>query len=214
VLLDLAEDVAGHGEHELGRERSTLAAALALGRRYLFDEDHGVQVGRLAVSLFEQLRPLHGLGENDRRLLLVAGILHDIGMFISYKKHHKHSFYLIVNSEIAGFTPREMLLTANIARYHRKNSPTPDHEAFQQLTAEERERVLKLSALLRVADALDREHRQAVDDVRVELRAGAVLLRAEGTGDLVLESWAVERKSDLFERQFGRKVRLTTGAAA
>jgi exopolyphosphatase/guanosine-5'-triphosphate,3'-diphosphate pyrophosphatase len=208
VLLDLAEDTATHRAHEDEQDRHALAAAIALGRRYAFDEEHGVQVSRLAVSLFEQLRELHGLDDTDRRILLTAAVLHDIGAFVSYKKHHKHSLYLILNSEISGFTPREMLMIANIARYHRKGPPSSDHEHYEMLSPREQERVSRLSALLRIADALDREHRQRVDDVVARVEDGKLHLAAEGTGDLLLERWALEKKADLFERLFDLEVRM------
>lgn len=212
VLLDLAESVVTHGFHEDERDRATLASAVALGQRYLFDEPHGIHVSRLAVSLFDQLRAVHSLDHADRRILLTAALLHDVGLFVSHKKHHKHSLYLLQYAEIGGFTPREMLMIANVARYHRKGGPAPDHEQFARLTADEQERVARLSALLRIADALDREHRQLVGSVRAEIQGDCLVLRVSGSGDLLLERWALEKKADLFQTLFGLSVAMAEAA--
>jgi exopolyphosphatase/guanosine-5'-triphosphate,3'-diphosphate pyrophosphatase len=211
LLLDLVEDAATHRDHVARQDRQTRAGALALGRRYRFDEAHAEQVASLALSLFDQLRPLHGLGETDRRLLTAAALLHDIGSHVSYRKHHKHSLYLIAQSELPGFSAEQMLLTANIARYHRKAEPGPTHPDFADLPRGDQRRVRKLAALLRVADALDREHLQAVRGIRARGAGRTVRLRVDGTGDRVLERWALRRKAGLFERTYGRELILTTG---
>ena len=213
VLLDLVDDLTTHGEHETRREQQAYASALTLGRRYQFDEPHAVQVTRLAVSLFEQLEDVHGLGEADHRILTAAALLHDIGSFVSYKKHHKHSLYLISNSELPGFSPEEILLTANVARYHRKSHPMPHHEGFTRLGEEEQDRVRGMAALLRIADALDREHIQGVESVQASARKGKLRLTLSGTGDLLLEQWALEQKADLFEKLYALKVEVQREAA-
>lgn len=198
-----AECSASHADRQVWR------GAVALGRRYLFDEPHGTHVAYLALSLFDQLQPLHGLESDERRILMAAGITHDIGMHISYKKHHKHSFSLISESELPDFTQRQMLLAAHVARYHRKAEPAETHETFASLDPAGRRIVEVLAAMLRVADALDREHRQNVTGVRVAVREGAVRLALEEEGDLLLERWALRRKASLFEKVFGRELILT-----
>jgi exopolyphosphatase/guanosine-5'-triphosphate,3'-diphosphate pyrophosphatase len=209
VLLDLAEDVASHQAHEDRKDRQAVAGAMAIGRRYMFDEAHALQVVRLAGSLFDQLGKVHGLGPDERRMLLAAGVLHDIGTFVGYKKHHKHSLYLIANSEVPEFTPREIDIIANVARYHRKGVPAEHHVTFTALPEEDRQRVVKLASLLRIADALDREHLQAVRAVTARVTRGKKLkLEVEADGDLLLERWALRRKSDLFTSTFGLEVDL------
>lgn len=209
VLLDLAtETLPGGGEVRLGRQ--AFEGALSLGRKYSFDEAHGRQVARMAVSLFDQLHDLHGLGPDSRRILRVAALLHDIGSFVNNSGHHKHSFYLIAQSGLVGFSPEEIQVVANVARYHRKGGPKPEHDAFQALSKGGRQRTLKLAALLRVADALDREHLQRVREVEVCRQGGSVLLRVTGSGDLLLEAWSLRRKSDLFEKVYTQKLTLET----
>jgi exopolyphosphatase/guanosine-5'-triphosphate,3'-diphosphate pyrophosphatase len=210
VVLDLLEQRAWSGRRQDTHERATLNAALALGRRFHFDEAHGRHVAGIAASLFEQLRSLHGLGRDDRKLLQTAALLHDVGTFIGLKRHHKHSLYIISQSELAGLTQNETLMVANIARYHRKNVPSSHHISFTELSDADRERVVKLSALLRLADALDREHLQRVESVSVELTEKSVELAVRGSGDLLLERWALQKKAQLFEKKFGRSIRLET----
>lgn len=208
VVLDLLDEVAHNGPHAARHDRTVFMGALALGRRYRFDEAHARQVTRLALAIFDQLARLHGLGDADRRVLMAAAMLHDIGTFISFRRHHMHSLYIIAQSELPGFTTREILMVANVARYHRRGGPSPSHEAFAQLDADHQVRVRRLASLLRLADALDREHVQKVAAVSAVVRSDGVELAVEADGDLVLERWAFRRKADLFRATFRSVARL------
>ena len=208
ILLDLVDDYARHEPHVERQEQVVLAGAIALGRRYRIDTAHGRHVARLAISLFTQLRDVHRLDDDDRRILIAAAVLHDIGLFIGYRRHHKHSFYIISQSELPGLKPREILMTANLARYHRKGDPAPHHDSFNALSDKEKNRVVRLACLLRIADALDREHQQSVRDVRVQVGDGSATLEPHGSGDQLLERWAVQKKAALFESTFGLKLRF------
>jgi exopolyphosphatase/guanosine-5'-triphosphate,3'-diphosphate pyrophosphatase len=206
LLLDLVEDLVSHSSHELRQEQQLRKAAVSLGRRFMFDEAHGLHVSALALSLFEQLQDLHRLDRANRRLLLAAAILHDIGGFISKKGHHKHSLYLISRSELPGLSPTEMLMVANIARYHRKNIPRSTHPEFTRLSEPNRERTTRLAAILRIADALDRTHRQSVEEVGVTAVPGEVTLTLNCKGDCLLERWALSQKKSLFEKVFAAAI--------
>lgn len=208
VVLDLLEQHARGGRRRTTQERAILSGALALGRRFHFEEAHGRHVAMLAGSLFDQLAHVHELTDEDRRLLFAAALLHDIGTFISVKRHHKHSLYIISESELPGLTQNEILMIANIARYHRKTAPSSHHVLFTRLTERDRDRVTKLSALLRLADALDREHLQRVEAVTAELEDQSLQLMVTGQGDLLLERWALQKKRQLFEKVFGISVEL------
>ncbi len=210
IILDLLERHIGGAKQRTTQDRAVYAGALALGRRFQFDEAHARHVAHLASALFDQTRPVHGLKRPDRRLLIAAALLHDVGTFIGYKRHHKHSLYIIAESELPGLTAAEMLMVANIARYHRKNTPAEHHEYFTRLDEKNRERVVKLSAILRLADALDREHLQRVEKVHADVVPDALKLTATGRGDLLLERWAVQRKAQFFEKTFNVKVHLET----
>lgn len=208
VLLDLVAEVssgAGVGR----RERIVHDGALTLGRRYLFDEDHGRHVAFLAVSLFDQLADLHGLEPRDRRILLAGALLHDIGQHISYAKHHKHSLYLIRHSEIPGIAPDELPLVALVARYHRRAEPRDHHYVYRDMGRADQRRIEKLAALLRIADSLDREHLQRVHGVEARPHEDRLELRLERSGSLILEQWALRKKGKLFARIFGLEPYVT-----
>jgi len=210
ILMDLVEDLVGPSVHASRLETEAFRGAVALGRRFHFDEAHGRHVARLALSLFDQLQELHGLDDAERRILLGAAVLHDVGLFISYRKHHKHSLYLIDNSELPTYSRDEISLVALVARYHRRAEPKKKHYIYQDLSDSARRRVRRLAALLRVADALDREHLQRVTEVRAREMDGEILLEVEGRGELLLERWALRKKSRMFARVFGTPVRMTT----
>ncbi len=209
VLLDLVQDLASDEGHERRQEAELVQAAISLGRRFMFDEAHGVHVGRLSMRLFELLEPLHGLSSRDRQLLHAAAILHDIGTFVSAKKHHKHSLYLIYRSELPGLSPSENLIVGNIARYHRRSHPLPHHQEYMRLSPKERVRVDQLAAILRLSDALDRQHLQLVDDLEIDVRGLDLHLTLKGKGDLLLERWALSQKKRLFEETFGYRVSVS-----
>lgn len=212
LVLDMLEQQTGGGRRRSTQDRAITAGALALGKRFHFDEPHARHVARLCASLFDQLRKTHGLDREDRRLLLAAALLHDIGTFIALKRHHKHSLYIISASELPGLTQNEIDMVANIARYHRKSGPSSHHEAFMRLGDKDRDRVTRLSALLRLADALDREHMQRVESVSADIDGDTLHLAIDGRGDLLLERWALQKKAQLFEKTFDLKVEMDYAA--
>lgn len=208
VLLDIVDELTQEGGHEARAERLVAAGARAVGRHYFFDEVHADHVTDLALSLFDQLSGLHGMGTPERRVFMAAAMLHDIGTYISNKKHHKHTQYLVENSELPGLAPREIALAATIARYHRRGDPSPAHQPFGRMPAADQQRATRLGAILRLAEAMDREHRQRVRGVRATLSGSTLHLRLVGAGDLLLERWSLRRKAQLFAKTFGVKVRL------
>ncbi|CAN5768387.1 Ppx/GppA phosphatase family protein [soil metagenome] len=213
LLLDAMLSVAQHRDHLDRQQREVVTGAIALGRRYLFDEAHAHQVTRLALSLFDQLHERMELSDGDRLILLAAAMLHDVGQYISYRRHHKHSYYLIANASLPDINPHDTLLVALVARYHRRAEPGPDHEGFAELDDDEQTRVTKLAALLRIADALDRQHRQHVQEVRAKLSRSTLRLDVSTNGDLMLEEWAIEKKAQLITRVLDVEldIRIRTG---
>ncbi len=208
VIYDLVSSLTRTRDHETRREREILDSAAAIGRRYLFDETHARHVTSLATSLFDQLKPVHGLADDDRKILVAAAMLCNIGQFVSYKGHHKHSLYLISHSELPSFSQNEMALVANVARYHRKAHPQPHHHAFTELVQKDQQRVRKLASILRIADSLDREHTQRVTGVKVKITDDEVSLWLDGTAGLLLEGWTLKKKANLFSEVFGRTISL------
>lgn len=207
ILYDLACDLVPEAA-DVRHDRQVEEAATMLGRKYLFDEAHGRHVAKLAVSLFDQTRSLHGLDRQSRRILMAASILHEIGSFVSRSGHHRHSMYLISASGLLGFSPEEIDVVANVARYHRKSPPKPEHEAFQKLSKSNRQRTLKLAALLRVADALDRDHAQRVVSLHAREDKSTLKLLVQSKGGLLLEAWSLKERSDLFRMVFDKKVTM------
>lgn len=207
LLVDLAS--VHFVPHDFGAEAAAvLDACLRLGRRYHFDEQHGTLVARLAVRLFDDLAGRHRMGPRDRILLQAASTLHDVGDFVRYEGHHKHSYYVIAHSEIMGITPQERELVANVARYHRRSPPSVDHENFRALSRDDRAKVKALSAILRVADALDREHQGKVSDVSGRIEGSTLVLEAKVSGDHPLGEWTVVAKSGMLRDAMGLDVRL------
>jgi exopolyphosphatase/guanosine-5'-triphosphate,3'-diphosphate pyrophosphatase len=174
-----------------------------IGEKYHHDAPHAYHVSHLALSLFFQLQELHKLPEKYAGILHGAALLHDIGLFISYPKHHKHSYYLIKSSGPNAYSKVDLDLVANISRYHRKAHPSPKHLPFSQLSPVNQEIVRKLSALLRVADGMDRRHESRVKDVSCVLpRSKTLTLKLSGTGDLKVEVEGAKKKSKLLNEVF------------
>jgi exopolyphosphatase/guanosine-5'-triphosphate,3'-diphosphate pyrophosphatase len=185
-----------------------VASAVNLGKRFHFDENHASYVSKAAIQLFDQLQDELGLDRHSRLLLEIAALLHDIGIAIRSHDHHLHSQYIITHSEVFGLTRENMYLISQIARYHRGRMPGAGDTAFFSLPRTDRTAVLKLSSLLRIADALDRGHLQLVRDFSVELKGETFFLKPQGAHDITLERLALSEKADFFEAVFGYKVIL------
>jgi exopolyphosphatase/guanosine-5'-triphosphate,3'-diphosphate pyrophosphatase len=178
---------------------------ISLARRCEYSETHSHHVAALALRLFDATVPLHNLGDAEREHLEYAALLHDVGYHINSRQHHKHTYYLITNSDLHGFTADEIDTIANVARYHRRALPHNKHAAWKQLPSPQRKTVEKLSALLRIADGLDRSHFSVVRSFRVKT-GKKVTLYLNTTSDSELEIWAARGRADLFERVFHRPV--------
>ena len=189
-------------------EHVAMRATIQLGRRYHFDETHATQVDRLAVQLFDLLVQVHKLGPEDRVLLRVAALAHDIGDFIDYASHHKHTQYILEHSDVMGLSPHVRIMVGCIARYHRRAAPSVKHESFGSLRPEDQRKVRQLSAILRIADALDRGHRSKVQRLEVVSSQKDILIKAHGREDLSLEIWTAEKKAEYFTEMFDRALRM------
>lgn len=158
-------------------ERSLRAKAIRnLGKKFGVDENHGLKVSEIATRIFQQLMPLHPFGKNEAEILKYACLLHDIGHFVNRSGHHKHGQYIIMNSGLSGFSNDELLILGNVVRYHRKSLPTRDHFHYKVLRDRHRYMVRVLAGILRIADNLDRGHRNIVMDVKVEISSSRILL--------------------------------------
>jgi len=183
-------------------------SALNIGRRYQFDEQHGRHVSELCRALFRELQDEHQLAPHYEILLVLAALLHEIGSFINNRGHHKHSMYLISNSELFGLGKNELRLVALVARYHRRAIPKPLHEGFANLDRDQRIAVSKMAALLRVADSLDASRSQRVRHITCTKETSQFVISIQDVDDLSLEQLVLKQKGNLFEGIFGRPVHL------
>jgi exopolyphosphatase/guanosine-5'-triphosphate,3'-diphosphate pyrophosphatase len=188
--------------------------AIALGRKYAFDEKHARFVADMSVRLFQVLQSEFHLDPRHELLLRVAALLHEIGGFISNRSHHKHSMYLIQNSSLFGLSREDMALAALVARYHRRALPSLNHPEYAALDRDSRIAVSKKAAILRVADALDRNHLQQILSPSITLTKDELVITVDGAEDLTLERLALKEKGPLFEDVYGLKVVLREGRAA
>ena len=193
-------------------QQQIVHSALQIGRKYNFDEPHAAHVARLSASLFAALQTEHRLGPRYLTILNVAALLHDIGLFVSNRSHHKHSLYLILNSDLFGLAPQDLILVALVARYHRRALPRPTHELYSTLDRQSRVAVSKMAALLRIADALDSGHVQRVENPQFGAEAGVLVVKTQPRPDLMLERYALQQKSQMFEQVFGMRVDLRESA--
>jgi exopolyphosphatase/guanosine-5'-triphosphate,3'-diphosphate pyrophosphatase len=179
-----------------------------VGQRYGYDREHAEHVTMLSLSLFDQLvEPLH-LGPANRVLLESAAMLHDIGYYISYDRHHKHSYHLILNSGLPGFTRRERAMVAAIARYHTKSLPKRSHESMIALDPADRATVRRLAAILRIADGFDRGRNARVSSIEAEDDGKTTRFTVHADSDPQAEMYGVDKKKDLYEETFGRTVEV------
>lgn len=173
-------------------------------------EDHSRHVARLANVLLSSLQEDLRLNEHDRELLEYAAYMHDIGYHISHRKHHKHALYIIRNADLLGFKENEIEIMANVARYHRRSTPKSRHTFFKNLSAETKNRIRKLSAILRVADGLDRSHYQNVREMQVNMNGLSIEIAIKTEADPHLEIWGAMRKKSLFEEVTGKKLEIVS----
>lgn len=186
----------------------------SVGRRFGYEEPHAHHVAVLAEKIFDWLAPHYGFNRHQRIMLSAAAVLHDAGYFIAHDSHHKHSLYLIRNSELTGFSEAERQLMANIARYHRGALPKDRHPDYAALGEADREAVWKLGAILRLANALDRSHDGRVHDLRIVREGDRVELHLESDLDCSSEIFSAEGRRDMFEQAYDCEVVLSVNHRA
>jgi exopolyphosphatase/guanosine-5'-triphosphate,3'-diphosphate pyrophosphatase len=188
-------------------------SVVELGERCGYWSEHAQQVARLAVSIFDQTRSVHGLSDREREWLEYAALLHDVGVHISYDRHHRHSYYLIKNGDLRGFEPREIEVIALVTRYHRQATPKKSHEGYGDLNGTLRGTVRVLSAIVRLAEGLDRSHAQALAGIDLFPRGDDYLARLRANGDAELELWAAHRHVAPLERALDMPIRFEVSGA-
>jgi exopolyphosphatase/guanosine-5'-triphosphate,3'-diphosphate pyrophosphatase len=189
-------------------------SVIELAERCNYFPEHANQVARLALHLFDQTRAVHGLTDREREWLDYAALLHDIGVHISYERHHKHSYYLIQNGDLRGFDPNEIETIALVARYHRRATPTREHREYADMGRKRRRVIRTLAAILRLAESLDRSHAQSIAGLALHDRGDDALLQVRTTGDAELELWAAARHAAPFERLLGKPLHVEMSGKA
>jgi exopolyphosphatase/guanosine-5'-triphosphate,3'-diphosphate pyrophosphatase len=181
-------------------------AVKELAEKYQYDRAHALKVSELADMMFKQLQPLHQLGPLENELLRYAAVLHDIGRFIHPSGHHKHGLYLIINSQPYGFSTNELVLLANLVRYHRKSLPKREHYHYSIIPPEEQDKVMWLGGILRIADNLDRGHRGLVEDIHATYDQDQLTLEVGAPDDVSMEIEHAHVLREMLGKASGRAV--------
>ena len=206
IIADLAARGVGRELSRLSGDQRVLMEEMAA--RYQVKRGHAAHVAYLAAQLFEILQPAHKLPASSGKLLEAAAFLHDIGHFVTGTGHHKHSAYLVLNSDLPGFTDREREVVAALCRFHRKSLPQPKHAYFDSLQPESRNLVRALTPLLRLADSLDRSHEQRVQRLGGSTKDSNLAVSVESDKDIDFELWAANEASKVFREIYGRPLQV------
>jgi exopolyphosphatase/guanosine-5'-triphosphate,3'-diphosphate pyrophosphatase len=189
-------------------EKQIIINSQNIGRTFNYDESHALKVLELSIKLFDQTESLHQLGSHEKCLLMAAAILHDIGLAISNRSHHKHSQYIVSTQNFFYYSDEDRQIIANIVRYHRKTFPKLTHSDYSSLSHKSKMTVCKLSAILRIADSLDNNHRQLVEDLNVTIKKKSINIDIKTKDSIPIEEYSFNNKKDLFEDFFGLRVVL------
>ncbi len=208
IIADLAMRGVDRGLSQMSPDQRSVVENLA--EHFGVTLRHARKVARLAGDLFTGFQELHKLPPHYGTLLEASAYLHDSGHYVSDTRHHKHSYYLVANSDLPGFTGPERELVANLCRYHRKSLPTQEHGNFQALDPEDKRALNFMTPLLRLADSLDRSHGQRIRSVQCKVREDDILvnLSLPPESDIDLEIWAAERLTELFRQAYGKPIAI------
>lgn len=194
-----------------GFQNEVIRSAESLADKYRVHRNHSTQVTQLSQQLFDATAELHLLGDHDALLLRCAAIVHECGNFVNARAHHKHSHYIIQHSEIFGLGQKDLTIVALVARYHRRSGPKPNHAGYRDLNSEDRMRVSKLAAILRIADALDHSHTSRVRELIISISKQKIHIALPGIADASIERMAMRSKASLFHDIYGLSISLHEG---
>jgi len=202
IITDIADEIY-HTRRGQDFQQDMISSAWHISRTYQVDAAHSERVAQLALTIFDQTSRIHHMAVRDRLLLYIAAILHDVGKFVNYNLHDTHSYNIIRAQEIIGFSNSDIKVVANVARYHSEDIPLLGHANFRILDKQDRIKVSKLAAILRLADALDLSHRGKVDNLELEIGEREVGFKVEASGEILLEEWTFNQRATLFEEVMG-----------
>ncbi|MDP4182871.1 MAG: HD domain-containing protein [Bacillota bacterium] len=202
ILADIADQW-----YDTSRKKKIIDDIISLvwniGRKYFIDEQHSAYIEKTALTIFDQTRRYHNLGQRERFYFSVSAILHDVGKYINYNSHDIHSYNIIQYQDIMGFSERELNIIANIVRYHEQDLPDHSHEKYSILDERDRITVSKLAAILRLAEALDVSHKQKISDFEVSTHKNELIFKVTSKEDILLEQWNFLQVSGFFEDVMG-----------
>lgn len=186
------------------------SSVMSLANRCQYDKLHADTVQRNALLLFDDMKELgiHSMGNEMRMLLSYASILHDIGEFISYTKHHVHSYTIILNSFMPGFDNWELKVMALLTRFHHKGFPEPSSKHFKDMTINEISDILRCAMILKIADILDRHHRSSIDLIDISMDEDGMVLELGSEMDISMEIWKLKTIKDDFKRVFDLDLKI------
>jgi exopolyphosphatase/guanosine-5'-triphosphate,3'-diphosphate pyrophosphatase len=206
LLLDLVAAQYSGGvasAEEKGRAEELLAGARWFARRLDYNAEHAEHVTRLALALFDQLRPIHEMGPDARLALELGAVLHDVGHFVHNKSHHRHGEYLIRNGQVPGLRGWRRDMVAALVRYHNcKSEPQLEHASYASLDGARRRQVRLLTSLLRIAEKLESEHAQRIAGVDIQIAGRRAIFQIRASEGTRLDLAGLARKADLFEKEF------------
>ncbi|MCU7492821.1 MAG: Ppx/GppA family phosphatase [Ignavibacteria bacterium] len=198
-------------ERKAGIEDIRMQSIQKLAEMCNYDKAHSQHVCTLALQIYDQMEQVHLLSPENREYLEAAATLHDVGYHISHSQHHKHSYYIIRNAEILGFSENEIEIIAQTARYHRKSYPKPSHSDYSKMAEKDKTVIRKLASILRVADSLDRTHASLIERIKVNVDPKTIHLTLFHNSEYPeIELWNLERRKTLMEEVFSREVTVST----
>jgi len=189
-------------------EKQLKITSINIGNSLKFDEKHALKVLDFALKFFDATSEIHHLGNQERSYLIAASILHDVGISVSARSHHKHSLYVINAQEFFYLSDEEKNIVANIARYHRRSAPKTTHIDFMKLCEKDKMTVIKLASILRIADSLDNSGLQVINSIQTKIENDKLLITAQVIGDPLAEIYSFKYKKELFEDFFGISIKL------
>lgn len=189
-------------------EKSILNSALFAARRFRYDRNHIAAVFDYSTAIFDSIKEVHGLNEREKLLLQIACILHDCGKFINLREHYNHSYDLVKKLDLPGINTHERIIIANVSKYHSELVPRAEHENYMQLNSKDRVLVAKLSAIIRLGDALDKSHKQKFTEIETVFSENSLIIKAPAGGEAALEEWAFRQKAEFFNDVFGIHAKL------
>ena len=210
IIADLAARNVGAELSRLSRDQRREVEGMA--RRFGVPLERARKVAHISSLLFNALQPVNGLPPAAGKLLEAASYLSDVGHYVSSASHHKHSYYVVANADMAGFTERERLLIASLCRYHRKSLPSPLHSALQPLTADERRTLSQLIPILRLADNLDRGHNSRITEIKALSHDPEIVLEVHADGSMEFEQWRAQRAGEAFRQIYNRPLKVAIGS--